>query len=114
MEHSLNEVMAWLQANNEWLSLAIFFTAFLETLVLVGLILPGVVMLFALASLAGSGALDIWTAMIWAFAGAVLGDTISYSLGYRFHDRIRNWWPFPGSILNGSVAGNVFSSNMVD
>ncbi|MGY0218045.1 DedA family protein [Endozoicomonadaceae bacterium StTr2] len=94
MENSLNELMTWLQANSEWLSLAVFLTALLETLVLVGLILPGVVMLFALASLAGSGALDIWTVMIWAFAGAVLGDTISYSLGYRFHDRIKSWWPF--------------------
>ena len=94
MESSLHDLMAWLHANSEWLAFSIFLTAFLETLVMVGLILPGVVMLFALASLAGSGALGIWPAMLCAFVGAVLGDTISYSLGRRFHDRIKSWWPF--------------------
>ncbi len=104
MESSLHDLMAWLHDHSLWLAVAIFLTAFLETLVMVGLILPGVVMLFALATLAGGGALGIWPAMICAFIGAVLGDTISYGLGRRFHEQIKSWWPFrqhPGWIASG-------------
>ena len=94
MEGSLHDLMIWLQEHSLWLAVAIFLTAFLETLMMVGLILPGVVMLFALATLAGGGALGIWPAMVCAFIGAVIGDTVSYVLGRRFHQQIKGWWPF--------------------
>ena len=84
----------WLQSHQDWMALIIFAVALLESLVVVGLILPGVVMLFTAASIAGGGALDMWTMLLAGFVGAVLGDGISFILGQLFHERIRGWWPF--------------------
>ena len=53
-----------------------------------------VVLLFATASLAGSGVIDVWTMLIAGFIGAVLGDGVSFWLGRVFHNRIPNVWPF--------------------
>ncbi|WP_281645101.1 bifunctional DedA family/phosphatase PAP2 family protein [Parendozoicomonas sp. Alg238-R29] len=90
----LNTMAQWLQAHQDWMALTIAVIAFLESLVVVGLLLPGVVMLFTAASLAGGGALDVWTMLLAGFAGAVLGDGVSFVVGQVFHERIRSWWPF--------------------
>ncbi|MCL6269101.1 VTT domain-containing protein [Sansalvadorimonas sp. 2012CJ34-2] len=91
---SLSEAMHWLQLHKDWLALIIAAVAFLESLALVGLVLPGVVLLFAAATIAGSGVLDIWSTLLAGFIGAVLGDGISFILGQVFHKRIRGWWLF--------------------
>ena len=87
-------IQAWLEVHHFWLGPVIGIAAFLETLVVVGLILPGVAILFALGALAGSGLLDIVPVYLWAFLGAALGDAVSYQLGYHYHNRVRGWWPF--------------------
>ncbi|WP_456270064.1 bifunctional DedA family/phosphatase PAP2 family protein [Kushneria sp. AK178] len=68
--------------------------ALLESLALVGLIMPGVVMLTAAASLAGHDNVSIMALMFSAFIGAVIGDGVSYWLGRTQRDRLRGWWPF--------------------
>ena len=89
-----NSFHTWLQVYHLWLGPAIAVAAFLETLVVVGLLLPGVAILFAMGALAGSGFLDLWSVYLWAFLGAVLGDAVSYQLGFYYHIRVRSWWPF--------------------
>lgn len=84
----------WLEVHHLWLGPVIAVAAFLETLVVVGLLLPGVALLFALGALAGSGLLDIVPTYLWAFSGAALGDAVSYQLGLTYHDNVRRWWPF--------------------
>ena len=51
---SLDSFNAWMAANPEWLGLAIFLIAFLECAAIVGIVLPGVVLLFGVAVIAGS------------------------------------------------------------
>ncbi|MDH1338493.1 bifunctional DedA family/phosphatase PAP2 family protein [Ectopseudomonas oleovorans] len=79
----------WLQASPQWLALAIFLVACLECLAIAGIIIPGTVLLFTLAALAGNGALELWQTLLLAYAGGLLGDAISYTLGRRFHQGIR-------------------------
>ncbi|WP_252274886.1 bifunctional DedA family/phosphatase PAP2 family protein [Pseudomonas subflava] len=79
----------WLEANPEWLGLAIFLAACLECLAVAGILIPGTVLLFTLGVLAGSGALDLSDTLLLAYAGGLLGDAISYGLGRRFHQGIR-------------------------
>ncbi|RKR06414.1 undecaprenyl-diphosphatase [Kushneria sinocarnis] len=76
------------------LILAVAVTAFAESLALVGLLVPGVIMLTAAASLAGHDQVSITALLISGFIGAVLGDGISYWLGHRYRERIVQWWPF--------------------
>ena len=84
----LDTLTTWLSGNPQWLGLAIFLIALLECLALVGILLPGVVLLFSVALLAGSGILTLWQTLLLAYAGALCGDMISYSLGRRFKHNI--------------------------
>lgn len=84
----------WLTVNSQWLGPVIGFVAFIESLLAVGFIVPGVAILFALAALAGSGLMEPLPMLLWAFAGAALGDGVSYQIGYHLRFRVRNCWPF--------------------
>lgn len=84
----LDNLTTWLGGHPQWLGLAIFLIALLECLALVGILLPGVVLLFSVALLAGSGVLGLWQTLALAYAGAVCGDLLSYTLGRRFKHNI--------------------------
>lgn len=60
-----------------------------ESLAFVGLVMPGVALLFALAFAAGSGSLGLLPCLLTAFVGAVLGDGFSFWLGRHSAPRIR-------------------------
>ncbi|MFK0569673.1 DedA family protein [Endozoicomonas sp.] len=84
----------WLQHNVVWLGPVIAIVACLESLVVVGIVLPGIAMLFALAAIAGAAGSAVYPILLWAFLGAIIGDGVSFLLGYFCHDRVRGWWPF--------------------
>ena len=85
----LADVTAWLAAHPQWLGLAIFILACSECLAIVGLLVPGTFLLFAVAVMAGSGALDLGPTLLLAFCGGLLGDLLSYATGRYFHQDIR-------------------------
>ncbi|WP_425929695.1 bifunctional DedA family/phosphatase PAP2 family protein [Pseudomonas sp. NyZ201] len=85
----LDSLTGWLTMNPQWLGLAIFLVAFVECLAIAGIIVPGTVLLFAVAVLAGSGALSLHGTLILGYLGGLLGDAVSYTLGRRFHQNIR-------------------------
>ena len=64
-----------------------FFAAFLETLLGVGLILPGSTLLLLLGALAAKGYLSVEYVIFFAILGATLGDNLNYFLGKHFGDR---------------------------
>ncbi|WP_092828710.1 bifunctional DedA family/phosphatase PAP2 family protein [Vreelandella subterranea] len=65
----------------------------LESLALIGLLVPGVVLITALASIAGHQMVALPWLIGAAFTGAVLGDGLSYFLGYRHRDTVITRWP---------------------
>ncbi|NVZ65545.1 bifunctional DedA family/phosphatase PAP2 family protein [Pseudomonas gingeri] len=85
----LDSITGWLTANPQWLGLAVFIIACVECLAIAGIIVPGTVLLFAIAVLAGSGALTLGETLLLGFLGGLLGDGLSYALGRRFHQNIR-------------------------
>lgn len=85
----LDSVTGWLAANPQWLAAAVFIVAFVECLAIAGLIVPGTVLLFAVAVLAGSGALSLSETLLLGFTAGVLGDIVSYFIGRHFHQNIR-------------------------
>ncbi len=74
----LDSVTGWLTVNPQWLAAAVFIVACMECLAIVGLIVPGTVLLFAVTVLAGSGALPLGETLLLGFLGGVLGDIVSY------------------------------------
>ncbi|MCO7522165.1 MULTISPECIES: bifunctional DedA family/phosphatase PAP2 family protein [unclassified Pseudomonas] len=85
----LDSLTAWLGAHPQWLGLAIFIIACVECLAIAGIIVPGTVLLFAVAVLAGSGALSLGETLLLGFLGGLLGDALSYGVGKYFHQNIR-------------------------
>lgn len=85
----LDSITGWLTLNPEWLAVAVFIVACVECLAIAGLIVPGTVLLFAIAALAGSGALSLSETLLLGFLGGLLGDGVSYYLGRHFHQNIR-------------------------
>lgn len=71
--------------------LAVGLVAFLESLALVGLILPGAVLMTGLGALIGSGEVNFWQAWLAGIVGCLLGDWISFWLGWRFKTPLHNW-----------------------
>lgn len=84
----------WLSANPDLIAISIAAIAFIESFAIVGVIVPGVMMLAAASFVAGTGLLALPLALGAAWFGAVLGDGVSFLIGQRFHGAIRGLRPF--------------------
>jgi len=99
-----NELLSWLNANPGWGVVFVLLISFFESVVLVGILLPGIMILFGVGTLIGLGVLEMAPVWIAASTGAFLGDTVSYALGRRFREHLLDIWPFssyPGMMERG-------------
>ena len=60
-----------------------FFAAFLETALVIGLLLPGSTLLLLLGALSATGHLDFAGILWFAVAGAILGDNLNFPDAHR-------------------------------
>lgn len=86
----LETLTQWLASHPQWLGLAVLVLACMECLAVIGLIIPGTVLMFAVAMLAGSGILTLGETLLLGFIGGLIGDLLSYALGRRYHQGIRS------------------------
>ncbi len=91
---SFQAILAWVSQHSFWAAPLVFLIAFSESLVVLGLIMPGAVLLFGAGALVGAGAIPLWPVMIAATLGAMAGDGISYWLGRHYKTELRTVWPF--------------------
>lgn len=91
---SLAPLLQWLNANPHWAGFVTFFISAIESVAILGTIIPGSLAMTALGTLAGAGVIPLWETIFWAIMGAIIGDGISYWMGYYFKNRIRGFWPF--------------------
>ncbi|MFO7604585.1 MAG: DedA family protein [Gammaproteobacteria bacterium] len=100
----LQHFLSFLQAHL-WLAYStIFLVALTESLALVGLIVPGAIMMFAIGTLITTGHLDFTITMVSASLGAIIGDSLSYWLGAHYRQQLQNLWPlsrYPGAFARG-------------
>jgi membrane protein DedA with SNARE-associated domain len=101
---TLNQLV---QSHPGWLVVVAFAFAFLESLAIVGIFIPGIVLLFIVGAVIGAD-LDLF---LWcwasAAAGALAGDVISHWLGYRFRVHVPRIWPLsrrPEMLAAGQTA----------
>ena len=94
MDHWLNSLSTWLAANPGWLTATVAGTAFLESLAIAGLVVPGVAILFVAATAAGHLGVSVWSVIAWACLGAIIGDGISFWIGRRLQSNVSVIWPF--------------------
>jgi membrane protein DedA with SNARE-associated domain/membrane-associated phospholipid phosphatase len=90
----LTSILDWIRVNPELAGLTIALVAFLEGLALVGILIPGIIILFGFGALVGLGVLELGPVWFWCTLGAVLGDGVSFWLGHRYKEHLRDIWPF--------------------
>ena len=78
----------------EWGGVAAFLVAFAESVAVIGTVIPGSVTMTAIGILIGAGLIPPVSTLVYAVSGAVVGDAISYGLGYYFKDGLAKMWPF--------------------
>lgn len=104
--HYLNTMLAIIAHHPGLAYGAIFLISLSESLALVGLVVPGTVIMFGVGAIVATGSLGLKPVLTLAAAGAVAGDGISYWLGRHYHEELRRIWPFsrfPGMLKNGEA-----------
>jgi undecaprenyl-diphosphatase len=108
-----NAVEQWLIAHPTWVFIAIGLSAFIESLAIIGIVVPGVAILFAVAAVAGGIGLAIEFCLLAACLGAISGDVLSYYLGHHLGPHLKQRWPishYPKAIQNGEIYFNKYGS----
>ncbi|TNC82224.1 MAG: phosphoesterase [Oleiphilus sp.] len=104
-EFSLDSYILWLNQHPALILGSLLLMAFVESLAIAGIIVPGVAILFAIAVVAGGAGIPVLMALSAAMIGAVMGDVLSFYLGRHYSDRLTSMWPFsryPDAIESGS------------
>jgi len=84
-------LLNWVELNPGYAGWVVFAVALAESLAIVGVLVPGVVILLGAGTLIGAGILDFWLMCAWAVAGAIIGDGLSYWLGHHFEYLTGRW-----------------------
>lgn len=97
----LGNLSIWLEmflegiADNFWLSmLFVFLIAIGEAVFILGIFVPSTPVLLITGGLIAEGKLPFWEIYLATVVGAVIGDAISYSVGYWLKDSVKTAWPF--------------------
>jgi membrane protein DedA with SNARE-associated domain/membrane-associated phospholipid phosphatase len=94
MEQLLQNLFEWISLHPYAFNGVVFVVALMESLVVLGLLIPGAALLFGVGALMATGSLPILSILLWTVAGAIVGDLISFLLGQYYHQRLRVVWPF--------------------
>ena len=109
MTSFIDPLVAFVSAH-AWLGyLTLFLAALLEAVPIVGSVVPGSTIILALSALVPGGDLRLEWVLLWAAAGALLGDGTAFWIGHRSQREILNKWPmanYPGVIAQSEAFFN--------
>ena len=83
--------MNWIAEYPALLLTALWLVAFLESFALLGILVPGIVLLFSLSALANHIGIGPLALLIAGGTGALCGDLISFFIGFRLKNRLYQW-----------------------
>jgi len=92
----VDPLIAFVSAHAGLAYLALFLAALLEAVPIVGSVIPGSTIIFALSALVPGGELRLEWVLTAAITGALIGDGSAFWLGYREKREILNAWPMSG------------------
>ena len=101
---AINEVVLWLKENQEWISFSVFGAAFIESFALIGIIIPGAVLLWSISAMAAATSQNVFELVLYAYIASLLADILSFLLGARISKSIDDLWPFnkyPNLLVQG-------------
>lgn len=83
LEQFFADLGDFIARNAQWAGPILGLITFGESMVLIGAFFPATVLMVTAGGLAGAGVIDPLPLLLWCFAGATLGDALSYWLGRR-------------------------------
>jgi membrane protein DedA with SNARE-associated domain len=84
---------------------AVLLLALSEAIPVIGTVVPGSTMIFAISALATAADVDAWLLFVAAVTGAIAGDSLAFWLGYRYRREMLGGWPsnrFPGLLARSA------------
>jgi membrane protein DedA with SNARE-associated domain len=97
----IHAITGWIEATmnsvvgNYWLFVFLVFLVCVgEAVFILGLLVPSLPILLLVGGLITTKNLDFWPIFFAATLGGIVGDAISYWIGYWLKDRIKTVWPF--------------------
>ena len=88
-----NEIVIWLEENPQWIAVGIVGASFIESFALIGIIVPGVLLLAIISGLA-SATLSIYEVVLIAYFSSLISDIASFFIGFSLRKSILKIWPF--------------------
>jgi membrane protein DedA with SNARE-associated domain len=105
--HSLiDPLIAFVSTHAGLAYLTLFLAALLEAVPIIGSVIPGSTIIFALSALIPGGELRLDWVLAAAIAGAMLGDGSAFWIGHRAKHEILSTWPlsnYPGVIAQSEA-----------
>lgn len=93
MEAMLEPVAEFIRNNSAWAGLVLGLFIMLESLVIVGALIPATPLLVLTGGLLATGVLDPVSVLIGCIVGAIVGDAISFFIGRKLGMRVlRHRW----------------------
>lgn len=80
----IEDFIAWIERNRAFLPLIMLVFAAAETTAFLSILIPSTAVLVAVGALAATGAVSFWPLWAGATAGALIGSSFSYWLGWRY------------------------------
>jgi membrane protein DedA with SNARE-associated domain len=93
IEAFVTATLEFIRANQAYAAPMVFLLAFGESLAVVSLLLPATAILFGVSGLLGASGVPFWPVWAAAASGAILGDVVSYWIGFHFKDGLARRWP---------------------
>src|ERR1700729_2315046 len=89
----IDPLIAFVSAHAGLAYLTLFLAALLEAVPVVGSVIPGSTIIFALSALVPGGELRLEWVLLAATAGGLIGDGSAFWFGHREQRQILNAWP---------------------
>ncbi|HZH51821.1 MAG TPA: DedA family protein [Microvirga sp.] len=86
-------LLDFVRSHQRWAPLVVGVLAFAESLAFLSFLVPSTVLLLGIGVLIGASGLEFWPIWLGAAGGAILGDWLSYAIGYKFKHAAFRVWP---------------------
>ncbi|MCH9743215.1 MAG: DedA family protein [Proteobacteria bacterium] len=93
MSEYIDIINHWVLLNQNHAWWVIFLIAFVESMVILGILVPGLPFMLMLGGLIATQVLNPWLVIFWCVVGAVVGDGLSFWIGQRYKYHVLQLWP---------------------
>ncbi len=104
--NTINQLIGFVSLHAGWAYIAIFLSAFLEAVPILGSLIPGSTVILALSALVPAGSLHLTSVLAAAITGALLGDGLAYWIGRISQREVLTSWPmsnYPGLVTKSEA-----------